>query len=170
MKTHLSDGSSEDRSVARSLYLGREKLSQLRFQRQKLRNACSFSKGVRPCTYVNFCLSLHNTGGTTTPGGRDFRGSRKATLPSIKMFTKLCGGQYGPKWPIRGRPGGPSRHRRVNFSKLLVQRYLDSRGRGGVEFRLRQSNLHNHKDVYDFRVGKWAPLLTLSPEFATFWA
>ena len=59
---------------------------------------------------------------------------------------------------------------RVKFFKLLVQRNLDSRRRGGVEFRLRQSNLHIHKDVYDFRMGKWAPLLTLSPEFATFWA
>lgn len=43
---------------------------------------------------------------------------------------------------------------RVNFSKLLVQRYLDSQGGGVTELRLRQSNLHFHKDVYEFELRK----------------
>lgn len=59
---------------------------------------------------------------------------------------------------------------RVNFSKLLVPRHPDSRGRGGIEFRLRQSNLHIHKDVYDFDVGKRGNWLTPGIVFATFWA
>lgn len=58
----------------------------------------------------------------------------------------------------------------VNFSKLLVQRYLDSRGEGRLEFRLRQSNLHIHKDVYDFGVRKRGDWLTPGIVFATFWA
>lgn len=93
MKTHLSDGSSEDRSVARSLYLGIEKLSPLRLQWQKLRNTCNFSKGVRPCTYVKICLSLHNTGGTSTPGG-DFLRLPPRLLPFHKDVYETAG------WPI----------------------------------------------------------------------
>lgn len=58
----------------------------------------------------------------------------------------------------------------VNFSKLLEQKVpgLPMEGRDGVS--PAASNLHIHKDVYDFRMGKCAPVLTLSPEFATFWA
>lgn len=133
-KKFVKVGPAKTVPFARSLYPGHRKLLPVRFQWQKIRNACNFSKGVWPCTYVKKCLSLHNTGGTTTPGGRDFRGSRKATLPSIKMFTKRYGGQYGPKWPIREGREGHHAIGRVNFSKLLVQRYLDSRGEEGFSF------------------------------------
>lgn len=59
---------------------------------------------------------------------------------------------------------------RVNFSKLLVQKVPGFPGEGGIWLRLRQSNLHIHKDVYDFDVGKRGDWLTPGIVFATFWA
>lgn len=119
--------SSEDRSVRPQLIAGREKLPRRGPGFKIYEKLPAPARGVGACTFVNFCLSLHNIEVyimlvRRLPGQRTSAAAAKATSSSIKMFTKTTGdfrvanmAREGPM--AKNRPSGPTWPPVVNVAR-----------------------------------------------------